>query len=57
MFEWLFALYAYTPKHDENEYDVHLDKPNTTFPFEKYVANVGNKNAELNRKLRYLVWL
>jgi len=37
----------------ENECDEHLDKPNKTFPFVKFDANVENKDAELNRKLKH----
>lgn len=40
--------------HDENEYDVHQDKPNKTIPFVKYVVNAENMDVELNRKLKYL---
>jgi hypothetical protein len=40
------------PMRDENGYDVLQDRLNKTIPFEKYVAIVENKDAELNRKLK-----
>jgi hypothetical protein len=37
-----------------NEYDLPLDTLNTIVPFAKYVVNVENKDAELNRRLKRL---
>jgi hypothetical protein len=42
---------------DENEYDGHQDTLNRTFPFEKFGANVENRDVELNRKLMNWEWL
>jgi hypothetical protein len=47
-----FASDAYNPR-DENGYDWHRDKPDRTIPFGKYVLDVENKDAVLNRKLKH----